>query len=144
MTLREWRYRDIIKIAQMERECFPDEPWSFQTLATCFQTSAFCGVVAEEDGEIIGYGGVTIAADAADIENIAVAEPYRRCGTGGKILAELERRAKTRGASEVFLEVRVSNSPAMMMYLKNGYKGLYARARYYADGEDCLVMKKTV
>ena len=28
------------------------------------------------------------------------------------------------------------------MYLKDGFQGIYARPRYYKDGEDALVMKK--
>ncbi len=144
MTLRGWKYSDIFKIAQLEQDCFPDEPWSFQTLATCFQSPAFRGVLAEEGGEVIGYGSITTAADSADVENIAISEFFRRCGTGTKILKELERLAKESGAEKIFLEVRVSNSAAMMMYLKNGYSGVYARTRYYADGEDCLVMSKKI
>lgn len=144
MILRPWKYSDIIKIAQLEKDCFPDEPWSFQTLATCFQSPAFRGALAEEGGEVIGYGSVTVAADVADIENIAVAEPFRRCGTGTAILKELEKLAKDNGARKVFLEVRVSNSQAMMMYLKCGYVGVHARTRYYSDGEDCLVMAHTL
>ena len=50
--------------------------------------------------------------------------------------------AEEKGAKRVFLEVRVSNAPAMSMYLKYGFCGLYARSRYYADGEDALVMVK--
>ena len=30
----------------------------------------------------------------------------------------------------------------MKLYLKNGFKGVYARSRYYSDGEDALVMVK--
>jgi len=50
--------------------------------------------------------------------------------------------AKERGATEMFLEVRVSNAAAMRLYLGCGFAGVYARTRYYSDGEDCLVMKK--
>ena len=50
--------------------------------------------------------------------------------------------AKNNGAEKVFLEVRVSNATAMSLYLKGGFKGVYARTRYYRDGVDCLVMSK--
>ena len=50
--------------------------------------------------------------------------------------------AAQKGAKRVFLEVRVSNSPAFLLYLKHGFNGLYARSRYYADGEDAIVMMK--
>jgi ribosomal-protein-alanine N-acetyltransferase len=128
----------------MEKECFKGESWSFSILAGCFESPAFYGVVAEENGEIIGYGGITVAADSADLENILVSEDYRGNGYGNSILNNLLDAAKTRGAENVFLEVRVSNSVAMKMYLKSGFVGIYARTRYYSDGEDCLVMKKSL
>ena len=113
-------------------------------LASSFDSESFCGVIAEDGGEIIGYGGITVAADTADIDNVAVAEPYRRNGTGTAIIEELLRIAGERGAKKVFLEVRVSNFAAMGAYLKSGFKGVYARSRYYSDGEDCLVMVKNL
>lgn len=142
MQIREWVYKDILRISEIEAECFPDEPWSFQMLASSFGTDSFVGILAEDGGEIIGYGGITVAADTADVENVAVTEPYRRSGVGNAIIKELCRIAKERGAEKLFLEVRVSNSAAMELYLKNGFKGSYARTRYYSNGEDCLVMVK--
>ena len=121
MQIREWNYKDILRISEIEKECFPHEPWSFQMLASSFDTDSFHGVLAEDGGEIIGYGGVTIAADTADIANVAVTEPFRHSGVGTAIIAELSH---------------------IELYLKNGFKGAYARTRYYSDGEDCLVMVK--
>ena len=85
MIIREWKYEDILRISQIEKECFPQEPWSFKTLASGFETEAFFGVLAEDCGEIAGYGGITVAADTADIDNIAVTEPYRNSGVGTKV-----------------------------------------------------------
>lgn len=142
MKIREWKYEDILNISEMEKECFPKEPWSYKMLVSSFEEESFYGVLAEEDGEILGYGGITVAADSADIANIAVVEYYRNSGIGTKVLSELVKFAKEKGAQKVFLEVRVSNSVAMALYLKCGFKGIYARTRYYSDGEDCLVMVK--
>lgn len=142
MKIREWKYEDILKISEMEKECFPNEPWSYKMLVSSFEEDSFYGVLAEEGGEIVGYGGITQAVDSADIDNLAVVEYYRNSGIGTAVLTELLKYAKSRGAKKVFLEVRVSNSVAMALYLKCGFKGVYARTRYYSDGEDCLVMAK--
>lgn len=142
MQIRKWEFKDILKISEMEKECFPKEPWSYQMLVSSFQNESFYGVLCEDGGEIIGYGGITVTADTADIDNIAVTEVYRGGGVGTKILKELIKAAKKGGAKKVFLEVRVSNSNAMKLYLKNGFNGVYARTRYYSDGEDGLVMVK--
>ena len=144
MTIRDWKYEDILKISQLEKEIFSDEAWSYKTMATAFEAGNFCGILCEDGGEIAGYGGVTVAADTADIGNIAVSENYRGAGIGTKLLQKLCEKAKSKGAKKVFLEVRVSNFAAMKMYLKNGFVGIYARTRYYPDGEDCLVMTKNL
>ena len=142
MEIRGWKYQDILRISEIELECFPQEHWTYKMLASSFESETFKGVLAEDGGEIIGYGGITIAADSADIDNVAVTEIYRRGGVGTAIMAELLKVARENGVKKVFLEVRVSNYVAMGLYLKSGFKGVYARTRYYPDGEDCLVMVK--
>lgn len=144
MLMRRWKYEDILKISELEKECFPLEPWTFKMLASSFETENFYGVLAEDGGETVGYGGITVAADSADIANIAVTEAYRHSGVGAAVMDELQKIAKEKGVKKIFLEVRVSNSAAMNLYLKCGFKGAYARTRYYPDGEDCLVMQKEI
>ncbi len=142
MNGRAWTYEDLNAIASLEKECFPKECWSQRMLAESFLGGRFFGSLLEEDGVLAAYGGVSIVEDEAEIELIATAEMYRRCGRGGKILEDLLEEARRRGAKRVFLEVRVSNRAAMMLYLNHGFAGLYARSRYYPDGEDALVMVK--
>lgn len=142
MTLRTWTYEDLNQIAALERECFPAEPWTHQMLAESYLSERFYGILLEEDGAITAYGGIHTVEDEAELELIATSEMYRRCGRGKRILAALLKEAKERGARRMFLEVRVSNASAMLMYLTNGFSGVYARSRYYPDGEDAIVMKK--
>lgn len=144
MTIRKWKFEDILAVSHIEEECFGGEAWSYATLASAFESAASYGLVAEDGDEVIGYGCITCAADTSDLENVVVVEGYRRSGTGRAIVEGLLEEAKERGAEKTFLEVRVSNVAAMSMYLKCGFVGTYARTRYYADGEDCLVMCKTL
>ena len=139
MNGRAWQYADLGAIADLEAECFSD-PWNRRMLAESFLSGHFFGSLLEEGGAVTAYGGMNVVEDEAEVQLIAVAEMYRRCGRGGKILEDLLEEAKRRGAKKVFLEVRVSNAPAMLLYLKHGFRGLYARSRYYADGEDAIVM----
>ena len=141
MNGRAWTYADLSAIAALEAECFSD-PWNLRMLAESFLSGHFFGSLLEEDGAVIAYGGMSVVEGEAEVQLIATAEMYRRCGRGGMILQDLTEEAKRRGAQRIFLEVRVSNAPAMMLYLKHGFRGLYARSRYYSDGEDALVMVK--
>ena len=141
MNGRAWQYADLGAIAALEAECFSD-PWNMRMLAESFLSGHFFGSLLEADGAVTAYGGMSVVEDEAEVQLIATAEMYRRCGRGGKILEDLIGEAKRRGVRRMFLEVRVSNAPAMMLYLKHGFRGLYARVRYYADGEDAIVMMK--
>ena len=118
MLIRRWRYDDILKISELEKECFPSEPWTFKMLASSFEAENFRGVLAEDGGETIGVA----------------------CA----VMDGLQKIAKDEGVKKLFLEVRVSNYAAMKLYLKCGFRGAYARTRYYPDGEDCLVMVKEI
>ena len=141
MNGRAWTLDDLDAIAAMENECFSD-PWNRRMLADSFLSDRFFGVLLEEDGALVAYGGMSVAIDEAEIELVAVNEMYRRCGRGRKIVDDLLEIARARGVKRVFLEVRVSNAVAQRLYLKCGFVGLYCRSRYYPDGEDAIVMKK--
>ena len=141
MNGREWTTEDLAEISKLEQECFSD-PWTRRMLADSYLSDQFFGSLLEEGDSITAYGGMHIIGDEAEIELIATAEMYRRCGRGSKILDDLLEEAQKRGVKSVFLEVRVSNAPAQLMYLKKGFRGVYARTRYYPDGEDAIVMKK--
>ena len=141
MTYRSWKFEDILKISELEKECFSD-PWTYRMFVEGFSSKLFYGVCAVEDGEIVGYACETVLFENAEVDNIAVAESCRRRGVGKKLLKKLETEAKERGARVILLEVRASNAPAMTMYLKEGFKGIYVRPRYYPDGEDAVVMQK--
>lgn len=142
MKCRRWTFEDLNTIAALERECFSEDHWNSRMLAESFLSERFYGVLLEEDGVITSYGGISVVEEEAELELIATAEMYRRCGRAKHILEDLLAEAQKRGAKRIFLEVRVSNSAAIMMYLKYGFAGLYARSRYYPDGEDAIVMKK--
>ena len=141
MNGRRWTTEDLAEISKLEQECFADA-WTQRMLADSYLADQFFGSLLEEEDGITAYGGMHFAGDEAEIELIATAEMYRRCGRGLKILDDLLEEAKRRGVKSVFLEVRVSNAPAQIMYLKRGFKGIYCRVRYYPDGEDAIVMKK--
>ena len=143
MNYREWTFQDILKIAALEKECFSD-PWTFRMLADTFFSENTVAIAAEEDGKVIGYAFAVLAGEDADLANIAVDPAYRRRGAAQALLARTETEVRAAGAKRMFLEVRVSNAPAMSLYLKAGYVGRYARPRYYGNGEDALVMEKAL
>jgi len=74
------------------------------------------------------------------IVSIAVLPEHRRKGLGHALMVEAMKEGRAEGAQEAFLEVRVSNTPAINLYKKLNYKIVSRISRYYADGEDAYLM----
>lgn len=77
------------------------------------------------------------------VVSIAVLEEFRGQGIGRTLmLLGMEAMRKHYGAKEVYLEVRVTNTPAIRLYEKLGFVKVKRITGYYSDGEDAFVMAK--
>jgi ribosomal-protein-alanine N-acetyltransferase len=132
---------DIPTIAQIEKESF-SAPWSEEAFRTELTQNLFAKyMIMEQDGVILGYGGMWLIVDEAHITNIAVREAYRGQGLGEKLMRELMRTALFLGSQRMTLEVRVSNERAQSLYRKMGFYPAGLRQGYYSDNrEDALIM----
>jgi ribosomal-protein-alanine N-acetyltransferase len=66
---------------------------------------------------------------------------HRRRGLGRALMLEAMRALKNDyGCDEIYLEVRVSNYPAINLYKSLGLKIVDTIKHYYLDGEDAYVM----
>ena len=77
MTYRSWKFEDILKISELEKECFSD-PWTYRMFVEGFSSKLFYGVCAVEDGEIVGYACETVLFENAEVDNGG--EGTRRAG----------------------------------------------------------------
>ena len=144
MILRPWEEKDIPVIAEMEGRCFPHDAWSKEMLADVVGAPYQWQVLAEEGGQVCGYCCLIVVCEDAEVGNIAVDTPFRGKGIGKALMEAMHQRAKEKGATQSFLEVRVSNASAIALYKKFGYESYGIRARYYEDGEDAMVMKRAL
>ena len=101
-------------------------------------------VVARLDGALIGFGIMTYRHDSANLDLLAVREPYRRRGVGRQIVDWLEKVACTAGITNVFVQVRNSNSGAIRCYQKLGYQSIAEVAGYYQGREAAAIMCKGI
>jgi ribosomal-protein-alanine N-acetyltransferase len=143
MIIREWTKEDIGVIAEMERRCFHD-PWTEEMLGDTLRYPIYNCFLAEEGGQVCGYCCLILVCEDAEVGNIAVDLPFRGKGIGKALMNAMHQRAKEKGATQCFLEVRVSNENAIALYKQFGYEAYGVRARYYEDGEDALVMKRAL
>jgi ribosomal-protein-alanine N-acetyltransferase len=89
---------------------------------------------------VVGYAGMQVLVDEAHITTMAVAEQARRRGVATRLLVELLREARARGAASATLEVRVDNTAARALYADFGFRPVGLRPRYYDGAVDALIM----
>lgn len=95
------------------------------------------------DGELVGYFVLMAAAGEAHLLNLSVAASHQRKGHGEALLREAASVARLRGAKNLFLEVRPSNSGAQALYTRFGFRKIAVRRGYYpaqSGREDALVL----
>lgn len=91
-----------------------------------------------------GFLLATVVADESELHAIAVRPEMRRRGLARSLLHEALAQARARGAAAMFLEVRASNRPARAFYSVEGFEESGLRPRYYADGDDAVLMRRTL
>lgn len=143
MVERKLTEKDIPKIAAIERSCFSDA-WTAETLAAESEREGFVGLIAEENGEAVGFAYGNTLFEDAELYKIAVSPEFRKKGVGKALLDGFASAVMARGARRIFLEVRVGNAAARALYAGGGFVENRVRRRYYADGEDCLEMRKSL
>ncbi len=133
---------DLEQIYHIELESFK-YPYPREYLKALLALSGNLFLVLEVCGRIVGYVvGLIEFGVEGHVLSIAVAKSFRGRGYGKKLMLELESRFKERGVHRIKLEVRKSNTVAISMYRKLGYRIVGVIPRYYPDGEDAYIMVK--
>jgi ribosomal-protein-alanine N-acetyltransferase len=135
---------DADRVAELERECFPD-PWSKAGIEEVISLPIGFGLVVDCDGLVVGYVLTRWVADSAEILNLAIAESHRRRGLATSLLQQVMAGLASRGVREVYLEVRESNRSAQALYRAHGFRPAGMRRAYYRRPvEDALVLRRSL
>lgn len=141
VIIRQATIKDVEDIYEIETLCFPD-PWSRDALTYELEENprAFY-IVADLDGQVVGYAGLWWIEDEGHITNVAVKPGYRNRRIGEGIISVMIDFTSKEGIKHHTLEVRRSNDPAISLYEKFGFRTEGVRKRYYRNnGEDALIM----
>jgi len=94
---------------------------------------------------LLGVFSGEVVVDELQIDNLAVAEQWRRQGVGRTLLKSALSRASDLGARVATLEVRSANATARAFYEKDGFMPLGLRRRYYANPpDDALLLSREI
>lgn len=140
IIIRRMTMDDVDGVYAVEVGSFVDA-WTRDAFVSDMNNPVARYLVAEKDGQIIGYAGAWVILDESHITNIAVLKEHRGQGVGKRLTAGLLQYLSNLGAAYATLEVRRSNDVAQNLYRSLGFIQLGVRKRYYADnGEDALIM----
>ena len=146
--LRSMQQSDLSQVAEIERGTFPS-PWPLSSFRQCLDFGYCCCVLAQ--GSLVQvYAIMAVEVDNAHILNLCVRSEFRQQGEGRRMLNHLLKLARAAHVQAVFLEVGVSNQPAIHLYKSADFVKIGIRKDYYPSEkgpnekgrEDALILVK--
>lgn len=140
-NLRKMEARDVMYVTQMEKACFPD-PWSETMVADLIESLwDEVWVLEDEKAGLIGYINFRFIAGEGELMRIAVLPEMRGLGLSRKLMDKMTESASEHAVTDITLEVRAGNEPAIGLYKAYGFAGEAVRKGYYHNpAEDALIM----
>lgn len=142
MLIREAHVEDINQLLDIEHYCY-DDPWPREAFEEEIGNGiAGIGMVAEDDGIIVGFiTGLTMAQEL-QVHNIAVHPDYQGRGIGRQLMEAVDDLGRAGDYQRISLEVRQDNDIACKLYLSLGFKAVGTRKDFYGPGQDASLYTK--
>ena len=140
LTFAEMSSRDLGAVVELEHRAFA-HPWTAEVFQRELRLSFSKIVLARYGSTVVGYLCRWLTEDVLEIQNVAVHPDWRRRSIGRRLVVAALDEARDAGANRALLEVRRYNHPAITLYRTLGFRETGTRRRYYADGEDALLME---
>lgn len=120
-----------------------DDFWNYNILKEELESKNSKYIVAIIDRKIVGFAGIKVMLDEADIMNIVTKKDFRNKGIGNLLLENLITLSRNLNLNTITLEVNEENMPAIRLYEKFGFRNLGVRKNYYKD-KNGIIMTKTL
>ena len=142
MLIREAHVEDINQLLDIEHYCY-DDPWPREAFEEEIGNGvAGIGMVAEDDGIIVGFiTGLTMAQEL-QVHNIAVHPDYQGRGIGRQLMEAVDDLGRAGDYQRISLEVRQDNDIACKLYMSLGFKAVGTRKDFYGPGQDASLYTK--
>jgi ribosomal-protein-alanine N-acetyltransferase len=141
--LRLMKETDLPIVLELEEQLFTST-WKMDDFLYEMNENPFSQMfVWEENSEIVGYMGIWIIFEQAQLTNLAVNKKYQGKGYGRLLLEKGISICQEAGCEIMTLEVRQSNVVAKSLYQSCGFEKVSVKKDYYQDNhEDADVMMK--
>ena len=135
---------DLPALVELEETLFGEDAWTAAVLTEELTAPhRQCWVAWDDDG-LTGYAVTMTVGDIADLQRIGVHPARQRHGTARALLETAMAAAREAGADRMLLEVGATNAGALGFYAAAGFTEIDRRPRYYKDGSDAIVMRRSL
>ncbi len=140
---------DLPALVQLDEACF-DPPFRFSssTMRRFAEAINAWVIIAEENNDLAGFCILhrerAATMDVGYVITIDVAEPYRRCGIGERMLVDAETWVRDFNGAGIMLHVFIKNAAAIHFYEKIGYYRIGINRGFYGPGIDAAMYWKTL
>ena len=118
-----------------------DNFWDYEILKEELNSRTSKYIVAKKSNNIIvGFAGIKIILDEAEIMNIVTKKEERHQGIGKLLLNEIIKISKENNIYLINLEVNAKNTIAINLYKKYNFKVVGLRKKYYNGQDDAILM----
>ena len=141
LSIEAMQLGQLSELMQIERQAYPF-PWRQSMFESSLASKDDCHVLISGK-KILGYSVVSYVLDEAHLLNLCVNPDYSGQGLGRLLLKAMIQRALEKKCVMFFLEVRVSNMPAINLYFSEGFNEVGIRPNYYPaenGREDAMLM----
>lgn len=141
IKIEEMTFEDYEKIKDNLKEEF-DEFWSASILKSELESENSKYIVAKENENVVGFAGIILLPDNAEITNIVTKKSERKKGIGSLLLEKLIEMAKNEKKENISLEVNENNFSARNLYEKYKFEIVGMRKKYYNGKDNAIIMTR--
>ena len=122
-----------------------DEFWNYDILKTeLLSSNSKYIVVRNKDNNIVGFAGIKIILDEAEIMNIVTKKSERNLGIASLMLSYLIKLCSELSINKINLEVNYKNNIAINLYKKYNFAEVGLRKKYYDNKDDAVLMTLSI
>ncbi|MFP5277066.1 MAG: ribosomal protein S18-alanine N-acetyltransferase [Acidobacteriota bacterium] len=140
LVIRPMTAADLGSVMQMATALANVPRWSERSWQEAIKPPHIALVAADAAG-LSAFAIATVAAGEAELQTLAVSAGQQRRGIARQLLSVVLAELRRASVAELWLEVRLSNAPAIALYRAFGFQETGRRRGYYSDPvEDALLM----
>jgi len=140
-TYLRWMIRsDLDCVMAIEKDVF-DYPWSRQEFVIALRQSNCAAMVAERNGEVVGYMVYELHRDRIELLNFAVRPRSQRLGVGATLIERLKAKLAYERRNKITLEVRERNLDGQLFFRNAGFVCTAIVPGWYSVEEESIAYR---